>query len=228
MTHGRKMKSGTNPRSKKRTSLLTVFSKQDENLLESRVARLEARIEQIQEEINGLSGIVPARIWEAIDGIGKKRRGPGKKIDDTELLLNRDNLVQWLEKHWAEIAKPLLKAKTPGEVNDVLTPIAAPQETRHTWQMGIMDHSAELLEFLRSDKFRRKPPKKTVVDALAIYQSEKQKRAANRIPTRQIANAMAGIPKLKWRTSLDRCSKHPSSHQVGHNTANHYRATFGI
>jgi hypothetical protein len=228
MTHGRKTKRHVNSRTKKSASLLTHGLQKSGNSLESRVAELEARIEEMQGEINDLSGGVPARIFEAIDGIGKKQRGPKRNIEDTELLLIRDNLVRWLEEHWPRIAKLLLRAKTQRDIAAVLAPIAAPPDVSHTWQLGIMDHPDELLDFLRSRKFRRKPPKKTVLDALAVYQSDERKNAANRLPTRQIANAMAGVPKLKWRTSFDRCSSCPSSYQIGHNTADHYRAVFGI
>ena len=79
-----------------------------------------------------------------------------------------------------------------------------------------------------SSLLRIRPPKKTVTDALRPFDSEQRKRAANRLPTRQIANAMAGVPKLKWRTSLDKCSERPSSYRVGHNAAGHYRAKFGM
>jgi hypothetical protein len=56
----------------------------------------------------------------------------------------------------------------------------------------------------------------------------KRKRAANRLPTRQIANAMAGVPKLRWRTSLDRCSENPCSYEVAPDTDHRHRAIFGI
>jgi hypothetical protein len=109
----------------------------------------------------------------------------------------------------------------------VLRPIATAREVRPEWQGRIVGHPAKLLDFLRSKKFRIKLPKKTVVDALSL-DGERRKRAANRLPTRQIANAMAGVPKVKWRTSLDKCSKHPSAYRVGHNAAAHYRAISGI
>jgi hypothetical protein len=80
---------------------------------------------------------------------------------------------------------------------------------------------------LRREKFRRKPPKKTVTDALALYQSEKRQRAANRLPTRQIANAMAGVPKLKWHTSLDKCSEQAYAARVGYNATMYYRMFLG-
>jgi hypothetical protein len=205
---------------------LTEVSGEPEKSLESRVARLEAAVEQMQEELDRASGTIPAHIGEAIDSIGKKHSGPKKKMDDTELFLNRDNLLQWLEEHWPKIVRPLLAAKSAREVAAVLRQIATARETRPEWQKRIVGHPAKLLEFLRSEKFRRKPPKKTVADALGLHRSEQRQRAANRLPARQIANAMAGVPKLKWRTSLDKCSTSPSSYQVGHNTASYYHAIF--
>jgi len=212
---------------------LTRFSQNPKNSLETRVAQLEARIAALetrvagmQEEIDRASGAAPAAFLDAMDAATKKHPGPRKQMDDTELLLNRDNLVLWLEEHWPKIATPLLTAKNSVEVAAVLTPIAAAPDIRSTWQRQVMDHPAVLLEFLRSKKFRRKPPKKTVVNALRLHHSETRDRAANRLPTRQIANAMAGLPKLKWRTSLDKCSKHPSSSSVGHNTAAYNRTVY--
>lgn len=228
MTHGRNVKTRVNPRSKKRASLLTGFPAEREKPLERRIANLEARAEQMQEEIDRLSGVVPAHIQEALDSIGKKHRGPQKKMDDTELLLNRDNLVQWLEEHWPKVVNQLLSAKKPPEVALALRPIATAREIRPEWQKRIVGHPAKLLEFLRSEKFRRRPPRKTVADALRLHHSEQRQRAANRLPTRQIANAMAGVPKLKWRTSLDKCSRNPCSAQVGHNTKMYYRTIFRI
>jgi hypothetical protein len=214
---------------------LTRFSENPKKSLKARVARLEARaaaleakVAGMQEEIDRASGAAPAGFLDAMDAATKKRPDPRQKVHDTELLLNRDNLTTWLEEHWPKIAKFLLAAKSPVDVAAVLTPIAAAPDIRSTWQRQVMDHPAVLLEFLRSEKFRRKPPKKTVVDALDLHRSVRRDRAANRLPTRQIANAMAGVPKLKCRTSLDKCSKRPSSSSLGHKTATYYRAMYGV
>lgn len=180
----------------------------------------------MQEEIDRASGVAPAGFREAMEAATKKHPGPRKKMDDTELLLNRDNLIVWLEEHWPKIVKPLLAAKSPAEVAAVIAPLAAAPDIRPTWQIGVVGHPAILLDFLRSAKFRIKPPKKTIIDALTSLDVEKRKRATNRLPTRQIANAMAGVPKLKWRTSLDKCSKTPSSFGVGYGSAAHYRKPF--
>lgn len=228
MTHGRKAKSNINPRVKNGGSHLTGFSTEPEKSLESRVARLEARIDEMQEELDRVSGTVPAHIAKVIEGMGKKHPGPNKRMDDTELFLNRDDLVQWLEKHWPSIVKALLAAKNPRAIAAVFRPIAAPREIRAEWQKRIVGHPAKLHEFLNSEKFRVRPPKKTIDDALEPYTSAKRQRGANRLPTRQIANAMAGVPKLRWRTSFDKCTKTPSALRVGYETAEHYRLIYRI
>jgi hypothetical protein len=159
MTHGRTAKTGVNRRRGKHTSPLTGFSEERQKSLEARVARLEARIEGMQDQINDASGVAPAWFREAMEAAEKKRPGPRKKVDDTELLLNRDNLIVWLEEHWPKIVKPLLAAKSPAEVAEVITPIAAASDIRPTWQNGVVGHPAMLLDFLRSEKFRKRPPK---------------------------------------------------------------------
>jgi hypothetical protein len=175
MTPGRTAKRSNDPRRKKSNRLLTEFGENHENSLESRVAVLEARIDEMQEEINRISGnAVPAQIQEALDNIGEPRTEGRKKITDSELSLNRDNLVQWMEEHWPKIVKPLLAARNPREIAAALQPVASPPDIRPTWQIGILDHPGELLDFLRSEKFRRKPPRKTVADALALYKSEQR------------------------------------------------------
>jgi len=120
--------------------------------------------------------------------------------------------VSWLEEVWPEIVKPLLAADDPSEVAAIFSKVARPKDLQPPWQSRFLAHLSDLRDFLRSEKFRIKPPKQTAIDALnRPAQDEKQKRAANRLPTRQIANAMAGLPELEWRTSLDKCSRNPCS-----------------
>ncbi len=224
MTHGRTAKTRVNTRKKKDRDPLTTISAKREKSLAGRVASLEARIAELEERVDCASGVVPARYYEATH----VRPGPREKVDDTELLLHRDNMVHWLEEYWLQIVKPLLAARNPRQISAVLRQVATTPDIRPEWQRRFVGHPAKLLNFLQSEKFRIKPPKKTVVDALRPFDSDSQRRAANRLPTRQIANAMAGVPNLKWRTSLDKCSQNPSSYRVGHNAAGHYRAMFGI
>jgi hypothetical protein len=159
----------------------------------------------------------------------KKKPGQDKYIEDAELFRHRDGLVSWLEDVWPEIVQPLLATSDPQGLAAVFTNAARPKELQPPWQSRFLAHPSDLLDFLRSEKFRIKPPKKTVIDALDLpVDDERRRRAANRLPTRQIANAVAGLPELEWRTSLDRCSENPCSYPVALNADRHYRAMFGI
>ena len=229
MTHGRRAKTHLNARQESQDKLLTGISDDVQSSLEAKLASLEARVGGLEKRVDRLDGIAPSYYYGGADNSSEKKPGPDKYIEDFELLRRRDGLVGWLEDVWPEIVQPLLATDDPSEAAAILTKVARPTELQPPWQSRFLAHSSDLLDFLRSEKFRRKPPQKTVVDALnQSAEKEKRKRAANRLPTRQIANAMAGLPELEWRTSLDRCSKNPCSYLVALNTDRHYRAMFSI
>ncbi len=228
MTHGRTTRNSVNTRKERNDTLLTPISEQPTECLEDRLARLEARVAELEERVDRASRVVPPHFFDGPDDTGKRTRGPRKSIDDAELLYNRDALVHWLEESWPKVVKPLLAADSPRDVAEVLRQVARAPDLCPPWESRFIQNAVQLFDFLRSKRFRIKPPKKTVVDTLRLFDAEKRRHAANRLPTRQIANAMAGVPNLKWRTSLDKCSKNPSSSRVNRNTERYYRAMFGI
>jgi len=190
--------------------------------LEARVAKLEKEVAALREVVNRVDGVLPDYLYTGVDE--SKKPGPGKNIGDAELFRNRDGIVSWLEAVWPELVQPLFAAANPREVAAVLKKVAKPKNLQPPWQSRFLAHPAVLHNFLRSSKFKKRPPKKTVMDALnRPSEDARRKRAANRLPTRQIANAMAGVPKLRWRTSLDRCSKNPCSYEVAPATDHRYR-----
>jgi hypothetical protein len=219
MIHGRKGQRRINSRRKKRESLLTLSSEEREKSLSDRIAAVESRVDELGALESSQWNSVVRQVQHAIEDIGKDQR---KRMDDTELLAYRNDIVSWLERHWLTIVVPI-QLRNAQQISAVLESIAQPRDIRPRWQMTVVDHVPELLDFLQSDKFRRKPPQKTVLNALQLVHSKQRDRAANRLPPRQIANAMAGVPKLKWRTSLDKCSKQPCSFEVGHEAAAYYR-----
>jgi len=228
MTRGRRAKTDLNARKESQDKLLTGISDDAQKSLEAKLASLEARVAELEEKVDRLEGIAPSYYYGGTDN-SKKKPGPDKSIEDVELFRHRDGLVGWLEDVWPQIVKPLLAADDPSEVAAIFNKVARPKDLQPPWQSRFLAHPSDLLDFLRSEKFRIKPPKKTVIDALNLsVEDEKRRRAANRFPTRQIANAMAGLPELEWRTSLDRCSKDPCSNLVALNTDRHYRAMFSI
>ena len=228
MTDGRTAERTKNPRTKNVTNPLTGFSKGSNEALDSLVASLETRVADLEERVNRLDGIAPPYYYGIADDT-KRRPGPGKKISETELLHNRDGLVNWLEANWPVIAGSLLAAKNTSDLAAVFDGVAETEQLQPPWQSQFLAHPAELLDFLWSKKFKIKPPTKTALDALnRPYDDERRKRAANRLPTRQIANAMAGVPKLKWRTSLDLCLKKPSDLMIAVKADRHYRRIYDI
>ncbi len=228
MTHGRSAKVTPNSRTKNRGTPLTGFSEDSRKRLEQQVEDMAARVAELETRVDRLAGIAPGYYYGEPENT-KKKSGPDQRMSDAELFRSRDGLVGWLEEVWPKIVRPLLSANDPSQVAAILKKVARPKDIQPPWQSRLLAHPAKLLDFLQSNKFRRKPPKKTVVDALnRPGDDEKRMRAANRLPTRQIANAMAGVPKVQWRTSLDRCSKSPCSYEVGLIADAHYRAMFGI
>jgi hypothetical protein len=68
-----------------------------------------------------------------------------------------------------------------------------------------------------------------VKDALTQpVNDDRRGRAVNQFPARQIANAMAGVPDIGWRRSLDRCSANPSTTYLVLNTDLYYREVYGL
>jgi hypothetical protein len=228
MTHDRRAKTDLNERKESEGRLLTRISGDAPKSLEAKLASLEARVVKLEERVDRLDGIVPSYYYGATDE-SKKKPGPDKYIEDVELFRHRDGLVGWLEDVWPKIVKPVLAAADPSEVAGIFSKVARPKDLQPPWQSRFLAYPSDLFDFLRSEKFRIKPPKQTVIDALNLpEEDEKRKRAANRLPPRQIANAMAGLPELEWRTSLDKCSKNPCSSPVALNTDRYYRAMFSI
>jgi hypothetical protein len=236
MTDGRNEKAARNSLTKSGGDYLTGFSEEPKNGtsvcsrdLETRVTELEQQVATLTERVDRLSGVIPRQYLPGFEEIDKKKPGPDKNIEDAELFRARDGIVGWLEGVWPEIVQPLLATKDPRKVAAILRSVARPKESQPEWQGRFLRHPARLLDFLNGKKFRRKPPRETVLNALNLpLEDERRKRAANRLPTRQIANAMAGVPKLSWRTSLDRCSKNPCGYLVTISTARHYRAMHAI
>jgi hypothetical protein len=112
----------------------------------------------------------------------------------------------------------------------ILEAIADEPEQRPVWQQRLLKNAAVLHKFLFDERLRKTElPEPTVLNAL-IWPRENEKciRAPNQLPTRQIANAMAGVPDIAWPTSLGRCSERPSEVRVALNLDLYYRDKYGL
>lgn len=141
----------------------------------------------------------------------------------------RDGLIRWLEAYWPWMEGRLRQAKTAEQVGAILEAVSEEPYLRREWQQRLLPNPDVLFEFISDERFRKTLPMTTLRDALdRTLDDEGCKRAANQLPTRQIANAMAGVPDIGWRRSLDRCSANPSSVPIALNMDLHYRKVYGL
>jgi hypothetical protein len=191
--------------------------------LERRVARLERDVEML----NSLS------LWPGFNTAGddpeKMKPGPKEQIGDLKLFRLREGLIMWLEPYWPWMGERLYAARNPNEIQAILEATALEPDKRQDWQTRLLQNTAALFEFLAHERFGKTIAKTTVTDALTLpWEAERRRRAANQLPTRKIANALAGVPEIGWRRSFDRCSEQPSRMELSVNLDLHYREQFGI
>jgi hypothetical protein len=187
--------------------------------IEDVVRHLEKRIQFLELTV----GIPP--IIKEVPG----KPGPEPKINDEDLFDNREQLIDWLERWWRYLAPKFNRATGAKDILDSLKICAGP-EKKHSYYVKLLLNNVEVLwKFLRSRRYHRKPSARAVTDALTRpYGDVRRMKGAAKLPTRQIANAMAGVPRIEWRTSLDRCAKNPSRQVVGNRTAEHYRKLYKV
>ena len=215
----RTLRKATNLTAQKIKGRLTRSCQERLDSLEDQARRLESRLLYV--ELNLGIPVVAEK--------DQKKPGPTPQISEEDLLDNRDRFVSWLEARWQDLRPRLLGAANTKQVSEALLSVATPEESQDYYVKRLIEGAGALWQFLHSRRFHRKPSKRAVVNALnAEYDDPKRMKAAAHFPTRQIANAMAGVPQIGWRTSLDRCSKIPSRSVVGRKTEEYYRALYGI
>lgn len=214
----------------RKKSLPGPLDKVSENQLPDRIAELESQVAKLRKDVAMLkqwSGW-PLFADEDVEA-EKKKPGPQKKIGDELLFHYRDAMVLWLEPYWSWLEDHLLAASTVERVKAIVEAVAEKPELRPEWQERLLENAAALHEFLGSERFRKRLPKAIVIHALNLpFDDERRPRAANQFPSRRIANAMAGIPDIGWRRSLDRCSAQPSKASVPVSMDMFYRDKYGL
>lgn len=216
-----------NKRKQNRRKSLTQFSEKQPN---DRMSEFEHRLRELEKDVAMLKSLSVLPVFpDEVSIAGKRKRGIRKKISDELLFQHRDCLVLWLEPVWPWLEDRLLKANTREQVGAILEAVAEGPDLRPEWQKRLLQNAAALCEFLWDKRFRKTLPKATVTNALTLpWGDERRQRAANQFPSRQIANAMAGVPDISWRRSLDRCFAQPSVAFVAVSMDMFYRDKCGI
>ena len=196
-----------------------------------RIAELERRILRLEADVAWLKSANPSPLLEnVVIEVEQKKRGRKEKISDAVLFSYRDGLILWLERAWPWLKDRIFTAKTPEQLKAILEAIAEEPDSRPDCQKRLLQHSDQLLDFIWHQKFTKKELRSaTVTDALTLsWNDEERGRAANHFPTRQIANAMAGVPEISWSRSLDRCYVSPSTAYFSLITEMYYREIYGM
>lgn len=144
--------------------------------------RLDTILEELQTKV--------ARLESRLDKLEKpfefkleapspKKRGRPEKIDQIDLLRRRESLFNFCCYHWPELSNMIRRAKTLRRLRALLTWFddkAFEPEGRALLKARVQS----LWEFTRSSRYRGDPL--------------------------HIADALAGVPEIRWRTSMNRCS----------------------
>lgn len=215
----------------RKKSLQDPLDKVLESNLADRIAELELQVAELRRDVALLKQLSewPLFADESEELKRKKKPGPKEKISDEVLFHYRDGLILWLDRFWSWLGDRLSAASTIEQVRTIFEAVAEEPELRPEWQKRLLENIAALHEFLCSERFGKALPEATAMDALNLpLNNEKRHRAANQFPSRQIANAMAGVPDLSWRRSLDRCTAHPSGAYVPVSMDMYYRNKYNI
>jgi hypothetical protein len=193
-------------------------------------SELERRVIQLENDVAILKQLARWPIFNKEARVEKKKPGVKEKIEDAVLFKYRDGLTLWLEAYWPWMENRLCRAGSAEEVGAILEAVSEQPDLRRDWQKRLIPSPAALFDFISDERFRKtKLPMATVKDALTLpMDDDRRRRAANQFPARQIANAMAGVPDIGWRRSLDRCSANPSTKYIVINTDLYYRELYGL
>jgi len=167
-----------------------------ENLpLAEQVSRLEKRIAELETLVRDLNSFVfhtsEQRCGTFADFSSEpmkqapppKKRGRRPRIAPEELARRRDYLVEFIEIRWPDLVT-VMKRRTALEQLLKTIKLACPGAESTEGYIKMTEHVGDLWEFLKSGRYKSEP--------------------------RQIAYALAGVPEMTWRSSLDYCTKNPS------------------
>jgi hypothetical protein len=194
------------------------------------ISELERRVIQLENDVAILKQLTPWPVFNKDASSDKTKPGVKERIGDADLFTWRDGLIRWLEAYWPWLEGRLFGAGSPEEVGAILEAVSEEPHLRRNWQNRLLPNPAQLFDFISNERFRKtKLPKATVKEALIqAADDDIRRRAANQLPARQIANAMAGVPDISWRRSLDRCSANPSTIRVDLITDLHFRYLYDL
>jgi hypothetical protein len=161
--------------------------------------QLTIHMQALEDKLNVLT-------WSFVDKASSDKSSDGRSrelIPKVELWIRRDLIVVALERDWDKIEKRLMKAETDDEYRDILKTI-----------LGSRADLNPRLQFSKlGDLFSQYPlqmqPANKILKALG-RRDQMAMKLFNRLPSRAIANAIAGAPEYTCWSSFRYSTCHPS------------------
>ena len=230
--NGRMAKAASDKRVDASRSVQFTQEKTSDLLTEIRATLVEhsTRLTAIEDWLAGGALLPSAQDDDEPTGVTS---GAKQKLSDAVLLERRDAYVKGLERVWPSFQAKIANVKSSEDAavlaQEIASELTISQQSKEdfvrsaTKIVGSSPGTCALFEFIRSNRYVPRVSRETRRMISRWSQGDDAcLRAGAKLPTRQIANALAGVPELAWRTSLDRCLKTPCWYYVAGETERHY------
>jgi hypothetical protein len=178
--------------------------KNDLQLCQEMVEEIKARILKLENH----TGLIDLGILYPVPEEEQAKPGPQARITWSKLKESREQLLGPIEACWNVIADPLMTATNEQEIRTALSPIM--NHDLYRINALLEERMPVLVDIVAKSNLlqSRAPLRKALME---FDKNElKASPAFNGLPSRKIANALAGVPIYPWRSSYDICRRRPS------------------
>ncbi len=160
---------------------------------EKALAEINRRLEQLEGHAF-ITHLGPQEVTVGFQRVepapAKKQRGRKPLLESAVVLERRGQLAYWIEQDWPQLSQELRRAKNADNALAAIngTKRRFPRLFMPPFHNNTEEFAEQLWEFLKSPYYRGNP--------------------------RNLAGAMAGLPELSWKRSLDICTKHPKTNPL--------------
>ena len=156
---------------------------------ENRINLLEERVQLLETVIRDRFGDDALMARTPEPKTSPKRRGPTPPVPKEHLFNRREWIIDLFEFYWPELRVVFLR-KNRVAIGKVLEDIAKPDKGSYaSIAANMLANVDQLVEFLRSSEWNGDP--------------------------RLAASAMAGVPEIRWTTSLRKCRRMRTDRAIG-------------
>lgn len=219
----------------------------DEDIVK-RMDGLEAALKTLQKQVDHTANLVPNELkdrlktLEEIIGLSRpdsdfqeqmgrniRRLGGTKsRIPPDELWQRRFELTRLFDFHWPEIGEQIRKARTDDGLRRAFSPILLLRSKSRSVER--LEENFEIICDLIINKefLDTRPQIKQILKAFEIHKKPEVWKRLNQLPSRKLANALAGIPEYPCTTSFDILRRVPLPSDPPRILIEYYKRMYGI